>query len=101
MARPEADARTPGVQRGPAFTVAVDGRAVPAHAGESVLGVLWAAGVRTLRASPVQGEPRGFFCAMGACFECLVTVDDRPNVRACVEPVRAGMRIATGAAHGR
>ena len=30
---------------------------------------------------------------MGVCQDCLVTVDGRPNVRACVTPVRDGMRV--------
>jgi aerobic-type carbon monoxide dehydrogenase small subunit (CoxS/CutS family) len=36
-------------------------------------------------------------CGMGACFACTVTIDARPDVRACVEPVRAGMEIDTTA----
>jgi predicted molibdopterin-dependent oxidoreductase YjgC len=87
--------RSPGVARGTAFTVEVDGRTLPAHEGESVLGVLWAAGVRTLRLTPRKKEPRGFLCGMGTCFDCLVQVDGRLNVRACLEPVRPGMTIRT------
>jgi predicted molibdopterin-dependent oxidoreductase YjgC len=87
------------VERGAAFTVEVDGRLLPAHEGESVLGVLWAAGVRSLRETAIKGEPRGFLCGMGTCFDCLVTVDGRLNVRACLEPVRPGMRIETRRKH--
>jgi predicted molibdopterin-dependent oxidoreductase YjgC len=92
---PRADLRTADIERGAAFTVEVDGEALPAHAGETVLGVLWGAGIRTLRRTALKGEPRGFLCGMGTCFDCLVTVDDRLNVRACLEPARPGMRIAT------
>ena len=88
--------RTTGITRGRAFQVTVDGESVTAHQGESVLGVLWASGHKVVRRSPVKREPRGFLCGMGVCFECLVTVDGRPNVRACLEPARAGMRIETG-----
>ncbi|MDH3376643.1 MAG: (2Fe-2S)-binding protein [Gammaproteobacteria bacterium] len=42
-----------------------------------------------------SGSPRGLFCAMGVCFDCLVRVDGRPGIRACLEPVRDGMRIET------
>jgi len=93
------DLRTPGVERGAAFTLEVDGRPLPAHEGETVLGVLWAAGVRSLRQTAVKGEPRGFLCGMGTCFDCLVTVDDRLNVRACLEPAQPGMRIVTRRKH--
>ena len=97
MPQADRDERTPQIARGAAFTVKIDGRTLPAHEGESVLGVLWAAGIRSLRLTPSKKEPRGFFCGMGTCFECLVRVDDGHNVRACVEPARPGMRIATGA----
>lgn len=101
------DLRTPGIARGRVFTVTVDGRAIEAHDGESVLGVLWAAGIGTLHRTAQAGAPRGFFCGMGVCFDCLVTVDGRISVRACLEPARPGMRIDTqsdagwGARHGR
>jgi len=30
---------------------------------------------------------------MGVCFECLVEIDGRPNVQACMTPVRDGMAV--------
>jgi sarcosine oxidase subunit alpha len=45
-----------------------------------------------LRDSPRTGEPRGAFCFMGACQECLVHVDGMPR-QACMTPVRHGMVI--------
>ena len=68
---------------------------VTAHDGESILGVLWANGHKVLRRSPVKGEPRGFLCGMGVCFECLVTVNARPNVRACLEAAKPDMVVET------
>ena len=97
MPQADRDERTPQIARGEAFTVEVDGSAIPAHDGESVLGVLWAAGMRNLHLSALKKEPRGFFCGMGTCFDCLVQIDERHNVRACVEPAHPGMRITTGA----
>jgi aerobic-type carbon monoxide dehydrogenase small subunit (CoxS/CutS family) len=41
------------------------------------------------------GEPRGVFCGMGVCFDCLVVVDDKPNTRACMTWVKEGMNIQT------
>lgn len=40
-----------------------------------------------------SGKPKGFFCAIGKCSSCLVVVDGVPNVRACITPVRDGMRV--------
>ena len=42
-----------------------------------------------------SGEARGYFCGMGVCQDCLVTVDGVPNVRACVTPVRDRLRVET------
>lgn len=81
------------------LTIEVDGESVPAFAGETVAGVLLALGQRTFRHTE-QGAPRGIFCGMGICFDCLVTVDGVENVRACLTPVTEGMIIATGSRVG-
>jgi aerobic-type carbon monoxide dehydrogenase small subunit (CoxS/CutS family) len=77
------------------LTIEVDGEPVPAFAGETVATVLLALGRRTFRHTE-QGAPRGIFCGMGICFDCLVTVDGVDNVRACLTPVAEGMVITTG-----
>ena len=77
------------------LTIQVDGEPVQAYAGESVATVLLALGRRTFRHTE-QGAPRGLYCGMGVCFDCLVTVDGVENVRACMTPVAEGMVIATG-----
>ena len=46
-----------------------------------------------VRTTPVSGAPRGPYCMMGACFECLVSVDGEPNQQACMVPARDGMRV--------
>jgi D-hydroxyproline dehydrogenase subunit gamma len=78
--------------RGPELTVALDGRSVVAHAGETVATVLLAEGIDATRTTPA-GEPRGVFCGMGVCFDCLVVVDGIPNTRACMTWVADGMDI--------
>jgi D-hydroxyproline dehydrogenase subunit gamma len=79
--------------RGPAVEVVIEGRPVTAYLGETVATVLLAEGRLATRRT-VGGAPRGVFCGMGVCFDCLVVVDDLPNTRACMTWVRAGMRIA-------
>jgi predicted molibdopterin-dependent oxidoreductase YjgC len=76
-------------------TVEIDGEPVAAYAGESVATVLLALGRRTFRHTE-HGAPRGLFCGMGVCFDCLVTVDGVENVRSCLTPVAEGMVISTG-----
>jgi predicted molibdopterin-dependent oxidoreductase YjgC len=80
------------VERGPAVSVSLDGRAVTAYEGETVATLLFAEGVIATRTT-VAGEPRGVFCGMGVCFDCLVVVDGVPNTRACMTPVVDGMRV--------
>jgi predicted molibdopterin-dependent oxidoreductase YjgC len=75
------------------LTIVFDGTAISARAGDSVAVALLAAGITTTRSTPVSGAPRGPFCMMGACFDCLAVVDGRPNVQTCMTPVRDGMRI--------
>ena len=81
----------------PAWTVSLDGRPVPASPGESVGAALTNAGIRSWRTTRGRGGPRGLFCGIGVCYDCLLTVDGRPNQRACLVPVRPGMRLETGA----
>jgi predicted molibdopterin-dependent oxidoreductase YjgC len=80
------------LERGPQVTVIVDGQSTTAYQGESVAAVLWVQGGPHTRTT-AAGEPRGLFCGMGVCFECLVVVDGVPNTRSCVTWVRDGMHI--------
>jgi predicted molibdopterin-dependent oxidoreductase YjgC len=74
-------------------TFAFDGRDLRFQPGQSVGAALVAAGVRSWRTTRWQGRPRGIFCGIGVCFDCLLTVDGRPNVRACLVTAREGMDV--------
>lgn len=89
---------TGAIGRGRQVELVVDGATVPAFEGESVAAALLAAGRRGLRVSPRRGEPRGMYCGIGLCFECVMVVDGQPGVRTCLTPVRDGMLV--GAAQG-
>jgi len=82
------------VRRGPAVSFMVDGHAVEAFEGESVAAALFAAGMRELRRSPRDGAPRGLFCMMGSCQECLVWVGAR-KLPSCQVAVVAALEIET------
>ncbi|MES4893217.1 (2Fe-2S)-binding protein [Streptomyces sp. NPDC096012] len=86
---------------GETCTVTFDGRPLEALPGRTVAAALWAAGVTTWRSTRGAGRPRGVFCGTGVCFDCLVTVNDLPNQRACLVPVRAGDVIRTQRGTGR
>jgi glycine/D-amino acid oxidase-like deaminating enzyme len=82
-----------------AVSIRFDGCPVSALPGETVAAALSAAGVLAYRRTS-SGAPRGLWCGMGACFDCLVTIDGRPNQRACLAKVVPGMVVesAPGAA---
>ncbi|MFI5971995.1 (2Fe-2S)-binding protein [Streptomyces sp. NPDC051452] len=86
---------------GESFTVTFDGRPLAALPGRTVAAALWAAGVTAWRGTRGGGRPRGVFCGIGVCFDCLVTVNDRPNQRACLVPLRPGDVIRTQLGTGR
>ena len=75
--------------------VTIDGRPFAARTGDTVAAALLLAGAVVCRTAPASGAPRGPFCLMGACHDCLVTIDGQPNRQACRVPVAAGMRIET------
>lgn len=80
------------IERGPEMHLLVDGVAVPAYAGETVAAAMIAAGIRSFRRS-TRGSPRGVYCGIGVCFECLVRVNGQPNLRACITYAEDGMTI--------
>ena len=84
--------RLPDTTR-PEVSITVDGRPVAAREGDSVAAALLAAGSVACRTTAVTGAPRGPYCMMGVCFDCLVTVDGTDNVQGCMTRVRDGMRI--------
>jgi hypothetical protein len=75
------------------LTIWFDDCPIRVRAGDTIAVALLAAGISSTRTTPVSGAPRGPYCMMGACFECLAVVDGRPNVQTCMMPVRHGMRI--------
>ncbi|GAA5148531.1 (2Fe-2S)-binding protein [Nocardioides marinquilinus] len=73
----------------------LDGAPLTARPGQSVGAALTEAGVRSWRTTRRGGRPRGLFCGIGVCFDCLLVVDGVPNQRACLVPARDGMRLET------
>jgi NADPH-dependent 2,4-dienoyl-CoA reductase/sulfur reductase-like enzyme len=76
-----------------------DEQPVPVAPGQTVGGALWQAGVRSWRTTRVAGAPRGIFCGIGACYDCLLTVDGESGVRACVTPARPGAVVTRTPVH--
>jgi predicted molibdopterin-dependent oxidoreductase YjgC len=74
-------------------TVRFDGRPIRTSAGQSVGSALVTNGITAWRDTRKHGRPRGLFCGIGVCFDCLVAIDGKPNQRACLVEVREGMDI--------
>lgn len=76
----------------PCVQVNFDGMSFDLPEGANLAAALLAAGVDRLRYTPVSGAPRGPFCMMGACFDCLVKIDGVVR-QACMIEVAEGMEI--------
>jgi predicted molibdopterin-dependent oxidoreductase YjgC len=74
-------------------TIFIDGKGIAAFEGESIAAAMYAAGMRVHRTTPKNGEPRGVFCNIGRCTDCIMKVDGQPNVRTCVTGVKDGMVV--------
>ena len=81
-------------QHSQAVTITVDGTSVQTFLGQTIAAALLARNRRAWRRTR-QGQPRGLFCGIGICFDCTVTVDNIPNVRACLTLVADGMAVET------
>lgn len=91
--RVPADYDIASVDRGVPFEFLFEGEPLRAYPGETVGAALMAAGIMTFRTTRQGGRPRGIFCGIGICFDCLVVADGRPNLRACVTPAVPGMEV--------
>ncbi|WP_438851648.1 2Fe-2S iron-sulfur cluster-binding protein [Brevundimonas nasdae] len=87
-----------GVVRGRPLSLQIDGRVIEAYEGETLAAAMLAADARVFRRD-TQDRPRGLFCNMGVCSECLVDVTQagQPTrrLRACVTDVQADMVVST------
>jgi predicted molibdopterin-dependent oxidoreductase YjgC len=78
-----------------AIRITIDGRSVEARIGDTVAAALLANDVVACRVSAVSLSPRGPYCLMGVCFECLVTIDGVGNRQGCLIEARDGMAVQT------
>lgn len=101
MSRPAGPRVDLGLDRGKAFAFQFDGRPVEAYPGETIAAALLSAGIRQFRRTAKAAMPRGLYCGMGVCWECLVVVDGRPSNRACMTEAKPGMRVETQQGAGR
>ena len=81
--------------------ITIDGVPVKAYAGEPIAAALLANNVQGFRYTTKRKEPRGLFCGIGQCNDCVVIVNGKPNIRSCVTLVEANMAIEIQKGLGR
>lgn len=81
--------------KGSLVTFTFDGKELMGHEGEPIAAALKAAGIMVHRYTKKEHRPRGVFCAIGRCTDCVMVVDGVPNVRTCITPLKEGMEIRT------
>lgn len=79
----------------PPVPFTLDGEAVQGAEGDTVAAALLALGRTACRQTAVSGTPRGPYCMMGVCFDCLVVIDGVGNRQGCLVPLMPGMAVET------
>lgn len=72
-----------------------DGEPIDFRPGQTLGGALMAAGITSWRTTRIDRAPRGLFCGIGVCFDCLVSVGGHPNQRACQIVARDQMAVSS------
>lgn len=95
MARIEEHPILGSTEKGRQVTFTFDGKKLQGYEGEPISAALKAAGVMVHRYTKKEHKPRGIFCAIGRCTDCVMIVDGKPNIRTCVTPLAEGMEVKT------
>ncbi|MDO5783887.1 MAG: (2Fe-2S)-binding protein [Eubacteriales bacterium] len=82
-------------EKGKLVTFIYNGKPMQGCEGEPIAAALRAAGVMTHRYTQKRHEPRGIFCAIGRCTDCVMVVNGKPNVRTCMTMLEEGMQVQT------
>lgn len=83
------------VEEKKAVTFTYNGTEMTGYLGEPIATALREAGVMAHRYTKKKHEPRGVFCAIGRCTDCVMIVDGMPNIRTCITPLEEGMKVET------
>lgn len=78
------------------ITILFEGNKIIAEEGEPVAVALMNEGIKDFRVTRNKLEPRGVYCAIGRCTDCMMTINGQPNVRTCITPAEEGMIIERG-----
>lgn len=85
-----------GIQeKGRAVIFKFNGKELEGYEGEPIAAALKANGLMVHRYTKKEHKPRGIFCAIGRCTDCVMVVDGVPNVRTCITLLKEGMDVKT------
>lgn len=87
-------------KRGQKIKFTLDGNVIEGYEGETIAAALDASEIKVLGYTPHNHRPRGFYCAIGNCSSCLMTVNGEPNVRVCTEKLTEGAVVETQMGRG-
>ncbi|MEJ2221061.1 MAG: (2Fe-2S)-binding protein [Desulfobacterales bacterium] len=87
-------------EKGKKIQFTFDGQPMEGFEDEPIAIALRSNGVLIHRYTTRRNEPRGMFCAIGRCTDCIMVVDGKPNIRTCVEPLKDGMKVETQHGNG-
>lgn len=72
-----------GRDRQERIAITVDGEILTGPAGSSISGILLENGRDSWRTTSRDRRPRGIFCGIGVCYDCILAVNGVRDVRAC------------------
>ena len=82
-------------RKGRVVAISVNGNEIEAIEGEPIAAAILASGIKVFRRTPKLNSPRGVYCAIGRCTDCVMKVNGVPSIRTCITPVESGMIIET------
>ncbi|HEC88361.1 MAG TPA: (2Fe-2S)-binding protein, partial [Thermoplasmata archaeon] len=65
-------------KRGKKISFTYNGRKIECYDNETIASALHASGIKVLSKSSNLLRPRGFYCAIGKCASCVMTVNGIP-----------------------
>ena len=77
------------------ITFTFNGQTLQAQDGQTVAAALISNQEKITRYTRFNHKPRGVFCGIGACFDCLITINGEINQRSCLTQVVEGMEVRT------
>jgi aerobic-type carbon monoxide dehydrogenase small subunit (CoxS/CutS family) len=77
-----------------------NGTPIEGRSGDTIASALHAAGVKVLSKSIHLERPRGFYCAIGNCSSCHMTVNGLANVKTCITMLEPNMVVETQVGKG-